>query len=106
MSRILLENYVTLCRDREDGCPVKFHITAHIGSGASCVVYHAVSQDNTEHLLKEYYPRNLELERDKNGELIIPEHKRSNFDEGLVRFRSGKEMQTEVRLSESLKNST
>ena len=52
MSRILLKNNVTLCR--EDGSSVKFYIKAHIGSGASCVVYHAVCEDKTEHLLKEY----------------------------------------------------
>ena len=52
MSRTLQKNDITLCR--EDGSSVKFHITSHIGSGASCVVYHAVCEDKTEHLLKEY----------------------------------------------------
>lgn len=104
MSRILLKDNITLCR--EDGSSVKFHIKAHIGSGASCVVYHAVCEDKTEHLLKEYYPRNLDLERDEGGVLIVPEHKREVFDKGLDRFRYGNERQKEVRLSENLKNFT
>lgn len=104
MSRILLKDNVTLCR--EDGSSVKFHIKAHIGSGASCVVYHAVCEDKTEHLLKEYYPRNLDLERNDDGVLVVPEHKREIFDKGLQRFRNGNERQKEVRLSENLKNFT
>ncbi len=104
MSRNLLNNTVVLCR--EDGSSAKFHIKSHIGSGASCVVYHAVCDDNTEHLLKEYYPRNLNLERNSDGTLIVPEHQKENFDTGLTRFREGNEKQKEVRLSEKLKNFT
>ena len=102
--RILLKNDITLCR--EDGSCVKFHITSHIGSGASCVVYRATCDDNTEHLLKEYYPRSLDLERDSDGTLIIPEHKKESFEIGLQRFRDGNERQKKVRLSEELKNFT
>ena len=104
MSRILLKDNVTLCR--EDGSSVKFHIKAHIGSGASCVVYHAVCEDKTEHLLKEYYPRNLNLVRDEDGTLIVPPHLQDKFNDGIERFRSGNERQKEVRLSENLKNFT
>lgn len=104
MSRVLLKNDVTFCR--EDGSKVTFHIEKKIGSGASCVVYHAVCDDNTEHLLKEYYPRNLNLERNSDGALIVPEHQKESFDTGLSRFREGNEKQKEVRLSEKLKNFT
>ena len=104
MSRIWLRDNVTLCRG--DGSSVNFYIKAHIGSGASCVVYHAVCEDKTEHLLKEYYPRNLDLERNEEGVLLVPEHKREMFDKGLQRFRNGNERQKEVRLLEHLKNST
>lgn len=104
MSRNLLKDNVTLCR--EDGSSVKFHIKAHIGSGASCVVYHAVCEDKTEHLLKEYYPRNLNLVRDEDGTLIVPPHLQDKFNDGIERFRSGNERQKEVRLSENLKNFT
>ena len=104
MSRVLLKNDVTLCR--EDGSEITFHIKKNIGSGASCVVYQAICDDNTEHLLKEYYPRNLDLERDKTGDLLVPENKREMFNQGLNRFRSSNEKQKEVRLSDNLKNFT
>ena len=104
MSRVLLKNDVTLCR--EDGSEVTFHIEKKIGSGASCVVYHAICDDNTEHLLKEYYPRNLELERSEEGTIIVPSHKQENFNAGLLRFREGAERQKEVRLLEPSKNPT
>ena len=74
MSRQLLKGNITLKRD--DGSTVGFTIKEHIGSGASCVVYHAVCEDNTEHLLKEYYPRKINITRDDTGKLIIPENKR------------------------------
>ena len=104
MSRILLKDTITLCR--EDGSSVNFHIKAHIGCGASCVVYHAVCDDNTEHLLKEYYPRNLALERAEDGTLIVPEQKQEAFDKGLERFREGDKRQKKMRLLENSKNST
>ena len=104
MSRMLLKDNVTLCR--KDGSSVKFHIKAHIGSGASCVVYHAVCEDKTEHLLKEYYPRNLNLVRDEDATIIVPPHLQDKFNDGIERFRSGNERQKEVRLSENLKNFT
>ena len=104
MSRILLENEVTLCR--KDGSQVLFHIDAPIGYGASCVVYHAVCDDKTEHLLKEYYPRHLDLDRNADGTIVVPPHKQERFAEGLVRFRVGNERQKDVRLSENLKNFT
>ena len=106
MSRVLLKDKDDVTLYREDGSNVKFHIKAHIGSGASCVVYHALCEDKTEHLLKEYYPRNLNLERDEGGVLIVPEHKREVFDKGLERFRYGNERRKAVRLSENLKNFT
>ena len=104
MSRGLLKNDVTLCR--EDGSKVTFHIEKKIGSGASCVVYHAICDDNTEHLLKEYYPRNLELERSEDGTIVVPSHKQENFNAGLLRFREGTERQRKIRLSEETKNTT
>lgn len=104
MSRVLLKNDVTLCR--EDGSKVTFHIEKKIGSGASCVVYQAICDDKTEHLLKEYYPRNLELERNGDGTIVVPSHKQENFDAGLLRFREGAERQKKVRLLERSKNST
>ena len=104
MSRTLLENNIIL--HREDGSSVKFHIKSHIGSGASCVVYLADCDDNTEHLLKEYYPRNLCLDRDSNDNLIIPAHSQDDFAIGKAQFKAGCERQKEVRRNKRLTNFT
>ena len=78
-----------------------------IGRGASCIVYHAVGSDNTEHLLKEYNPKHLELIRDDSGRILVPEDKQEAFEQGLDRFRAGCERQKSIRLSnEGLKNFT
>lgn len=87
---------------------VAFQISKEeIGRGASCIVYHAVSSDHTEHLLKEYYPKHLRLSRDSSGRLIVPEDQLEAFEQGLARFRTGCDRQKDIRLSnESLKNFT
>ena len=76
-----------------------FQITDVVGRGASCVVYHAICSDNTEHLLKEYCPKDLPLTRDSSGHILVPEDKQEAFDTGLVRFRAGCEQQKVIRLS-------
>ena len=48
---------------------IEFRISEEVGRGASCIVYHAVSSDYTEHLLKEYYPKYLDLNRDSSGRI-------------------------------------
>lgn len=100
MSRNLLKDTITLFRKDE------FHIKERIGSGASCLVYRAVCDDNTEHLIKEYYPRDLNLKRKADGSLDIPVTKKKRFEDGLERFKNSVKLQTEIRLSEELKNST
>lgn len=86
---------------------IKFEIKSLIGKGASCVVYHAIASDNTEHLLKEYYPKNLELSRNDDGRIVVPEKEAIAFEQGLLRFQKGAEQQKVIRLSnESLKNFT
>lgn len=87
---------------------VEFQISEkEVGRGASCIVYHAVGSDNTEHLLKEYYPKHLELVRDSFGHIVVSEDKKEPFEQGLVRFRVGCERQKTIRLSnEGLKNFT
>lgn len=104
MSRILLNEQKTdITLYRKDGSAANFHITKCIGRGSSCVVYHA-KDGNTEHLLKEYYPRNLDIERDDGGMLSVSEIRKKDFDFGLLRFRKGCECQKELRLEEKLKN--
>ncbi|MBR4863274.1 MAG: hypothetical protein IKU07_01755 [Oscillospiraceae bacterium] len=78
-----------------------------VGRGASCIVYHAIGSDNTEHLLKEYYPKHLALERDSSGHLVAPPEQQQAFAEGLTRFCNSCRLQTEIRLSSpGLKNFT
>ncbi len=100
-----LNNNAAITFDERPG--IDFEISKEIGRGASCIVYHAVGSDNTEHLLKEYYPKHLELIRDSSGQFVVPANKRETFDQGLVRFRAGCERQKNIRLSnEGLKNFT
>lgn len=104
MNRILLKDTITLFR--EDESKKQFHIETYVGSGASCLVYRAVCDDNTEHLIKEYYPRDLNLERKADGSLDIPVAKKKQFEEGKERFKNSVELHTNIRLSEGLKNYT
>lgn len=109
MNRILLNevnaNAAVTFAERPD---VEFFmLREEIGRGASCIVYHAVGSDNTEHLLKEYYPKHLELQRDGSGNIVVPADKAKAFEQGLIRFRTGCDRQKSVRLSnEGLKNFT
>ena len=108
MNRKLLNElnreYIVSFEERPD---VDFKITSVIGRGASCVVYHAICSDNTEHLLKEYYPQNLSLQRSEAGTIIVPIEFEEVFDRGLKRFHMSCDRQKEIRLSsEGLKNFT
>lgn len=96
-----LSNQVLKLNGRE------FAIQGVIGRGASCVVYRAICPDKTEHLLKEYNPRNIATYRDKDGFLCLEnEADRAEFEAGLVRFREGHAKQRELRLDSDLKNVT
>ena len=86
---------------------VTFTLTKEIGRGASCIVYYAVGSDNTEHLLKEYYPKHLDLTRDSSSQIVVPADKADAYAQGLARFNKGCEQQKTIRLSnEGLKNFT
>jgi len=109
MNRVLLNtnknNSVIRFVQRPD---VEFRISQkEIGRGASCIVYHAVASDHTEHLLKEYYPKHLELDRDSTGQIVVPANKADAYEQGRLRFCDGCERQKAIRLSnEGLKNFT
>ncbi len=78
-----------------------------IGKGSSCIVYHTIASDNTEHLLKEYNPCDIELYRDSNGFLEVDnEEEQDEYSVGLKRFENGGKLQRKLRLSNELKNST
>ena len=103
---LLHEIQPTIVLQDENGGKKEFHLDRCIGRGASCLVYHAVCADNTEHLLKEYYPKHLYLERGEDGTILVPREKQEEFSSGLVRFKNTSERQKEVRLNEDLKNYT
>lgn len=86
----------------------EFCIIRGIGAGASCVVYLAECADCTQHLLKEYNPRRLELYREGNGTLCIEdEDDAEKYADGLNRFAIGAEKQKTIRRSiDELTNST
>lgn len=105
MNRILLKNNSVVTFSERPG--LEFNIDKLIGKGSSCVVYHAVCSDNTEHLLKEYYPKHLEIERDTEARISATEKDKDAFEQGLRRFQGGCERQKAIRLSnENLKNFT
>ena len=103
---LLHEIQPTIVLQDENGRKKEFHLDRCIGRGASCLVYHAVCADNTEHLLKEYYPKHLYLERGEDGTILVPREKQEKFSPGFVRFKNTSERQKEVRLNEDLKNYT
>ena len=103
---LLHEIQPTIVLQDENGGKKEFHLDRCIDRGASCLVYHAVCADNTEHLLKEHYPKHLYLERGEDGTILVPREKQEEFSSGLVRFKNTSERQKEVRLNEDLKNYT
>jgi len=89
----------------------KYIIKDIIGTGTTCVVYRAdfLSDDgpNTQHLLKEYNPRTIALDRADDYSLYVRNEKDSQtFNEGLDRFKEGINKQAEVRRCSELTNST
>lgn len=101
MSRELQSNTRIILGGRE------FTIQKTIGHGASCFVYYAVCEDLTEHIIKEFNPRNIAMYREAGGELCLEsEDDRDEFEVGLARFREGHTKQRELRLDSDLKNST
>lgn len=96
---------------KRPGYPSEYKIVNTVGTGSSCAVYYAEFVDpsgiRTEHLLKEYNPKNLKLVRDESGTLhVCSEIDTLAFEAGLLRFKDGYEMQLNVRRSSASKNST
>ncbi len=88
-----------------------FEIKETVGRGASCVVYRADFTDEkgilTEHILKEYNPKNIELFREETGELTVEnEDDGEAFALGAECFASGYEKQLSIRRIAELKNAT
>lgn len=82
-----------------------------IGRGSSCVVYFTefenLNGEKSEHLLKEFNPRNIDLLRKENGVLqVVNEEDAESFNELQERFIAGFKFQSELRAIEGLKNYT
>ncbi len=84
--------------------PKKFIIKECIGRGATCLVYSAVCEDKTEHILREFYPKSLDITRAENGEITPSKKDFEEFNEALKIFEKSCYAQKEFRLDEKLKN--
>ncbi len=103
-----LENGYTFKVNEKKG---SFEIKETIGYGASCVVYRAEFTDEngniTEHILKEYNPKHIELFRENTGELVLEnEDEAEDFASGAERFIAGYQKQLDIRRISELKNVT
>lgn len=79
-----------------------FEVREMIGRGASCAVYRTYFHDpsgiRTEHLLKEYNPKGVELTRDEAGTLHPASPAAAErFENGLVQFQKGFALQLRIR---------
>ena len=88
-----------------------YEIRNIVGTGASCVVYLAdfleCSGARTEHLLKEYNPKGIRIDRNEQGILCVcAEKDQAAFETGLKRFEAGYQMQLNLRRCSDMKNST
>lgn len=84
------------------GAEGTFEVLEIIGRGASCAVYRTYFYDpsgiRTEHLLKEYNPKGIELSRDEAGALYpVSPAAAERFKNGLVQFQSGFALQLRLR---------
>lgn len=85
-----------------------FQIKEIIGRGASSVVYYAIKlSDNTEHLLKEFNPKGIEMWRDDAGVLHLEnEADKQLHSKRLEQFEAAYELQLSFRKDPVLKNVT
>ena len=94
-----------------EGVSGTFVIRGLMGRGASCVVYLADHTDAegicTEHVLKEYAPRDVELLRDETGTLHpLNAKENERFFRGMERFRAGAKIQLSLRREADARNTT
>lgn len=77
-----------------------------IGEGANSVVYLAIKDsDNSKHIIKEYNPCNVLIERKENGEFIFSDRDYEKFSTGMDVFCNGANKQINIRnYSEKIMN--
>lgn len=95
MNKYLSEGYELRLKDEI------FVISSMIGEGASSVAYLTVQKSNgIRHILKEYNPTNLIVERGDSGEFLIEQlsdSQKDRFYNGLKHFCDGAERQIQLR---------
>ena len=92
------------------GIDGRYIIKDIIGRGSSCIVYSAdfynSNNEKTEHLLKEFNPRCIDLKRDARGLTPAKEDEKELFESLCNRFKEGIERQSALRTIPELKNYT
>lgn len=104
MRKPLKINEEIVLKDIDVNSNRKFKIIECIGWGATCLVYRASCEDKTEHILREFYPKNLDLIRTENGEIIPRNNDAEEFYSLLEAFDASCDAQKTFRQSNKLKN--
>ena len=88
----------------------EFVIDDVVGFGATCIVYdaHYYDSNNCKHIvrIKECYPINLNITRDDNVNLNIPEINKGKFKVSLNRFEDTYKKNVDFQLNKELVNTT
>jgi len=106
-----MERYLTSGTEiKLKGIDGRYIIKDIIGRGSSCVVYSAdfynANNEKTEHLLKEFNPRCIDLKRGSDGLTPVNEDEKELLESLCNRFKEGFERQAALRTIPELKNYT
>lgn len=103
MSNYLNENYII----KHPSISGVYKINKKIGEGANTIAYEVEYTNNglkSIHILKEYYPKSLNVHRDEQGKLIFDNVEKFNL--GKEKFISSGKRQNELRMIGDLTNET
>ena len=103
MSNYLNENYII----KHPSISGVYKINKKIGEGANTIAYEAEYTNNglkSIHILKEYYPKSMKIDRDEHGKLIFDNIEKFNL--GKEKFISSGKRQNELRMIGDLTNET
>ncbi len=103
MSNYLNENYII----KHPSISGVYKITKKIGDGANTIAYEAEYTNNglkSIHILKEYFPKSLKIDRDEEGRLIFDNAEK--FNNGKEKFIASGKRQNELRMIGDLTNET
>ena len=95
------------CGYRLNNNGTAYTILGKMGTGASCVAYHAIDERTGQKcVLKEYYPLAIDLRRTSNGELTCSNKDCDKLKKGVERFSEAIERQIKLRNNRELMNQT